>query len=167
MTVRETLNRRPWATGAFFASAVVLLAMIGLHACGGPPKRAAGPGKAFFTVDDGKTWFADDATKLPPFDHEGKTAYRAQVFRCGTGEAFVGFMESYSSENQKQLQAAVDSHSPDLVDLESELHAMVKKPGDARWVTFSPGADAEYRKVLLATCPDGSGNPAERVDPNR
>jgi hypothetical protein len=38
--------------------------------------------RAFYTTDDGKTWFTDDAERLPPFDHGGKQAVRLYLFSC-------------------------------------------------------------------------------------
>ena len=60
--------------------------------------------KAFFSNDDGKTWFTDLATKLPPFDHSGSQAYRVEVFRCGpSGKPFVVCLESYSSDDKARI----------------------------------------------------------------
>src|SRR5688500_13766950 len=53
----------------------------------------------WFTTDDGKTLFTDNARKLPPFDHYGKPAYRAYVYTCDGGKTqFVAFLERYTPD---------------------------------------------------------------------
>lgn len=48
--------------------------------------------KAFFSVDDGTTWFADDASKPSGFIKDGKPAYSVNVYVKGSGKPFVGFL---------------------------------------------------------------------------
>ena len=54
----------------------------------------------YFTTDGGKTWFTDDAAKIPPWTTaDGKTAYRVRVFKCGEdGEPFVNHLARYPDE---------------------------------------------------------------------
>ena len=39
------------------------------------------PTSGYFSDDDGKTYFQDDASKIAPFDHNGKQAVSAYLFR--------------------------------------------------------------------------------------
>src|SRR5438874_1930788 len=82
MSIRETMNRNPKATAviAIAGAALALYLVIWLQNFLGPPSIAVT--KVFYTTDDGKTWFADDADKIYPFDHDGKQAFRAYVFKC-------------------------------------------------------------------------------------
>jgi len=72
-----------------------------------PVLDQSSPDQAFFTTDDGKTWFAAEVTNIPPFDRDGKQACGAIVIRCGSGEPFVHHLESYPPEVRKQLEDAV------------------------------------------------------------
>ena len=78
MGIREKLNENPRITaGATAAIILVALGFIVYQAIGGggPPI----PTKAYYTIDDGETYFEDDIQKLAPFEHEGKQAVRAAV----------------------------------------------------------------------------------------
>ena len=60
-------------------------------------RQAVGEGQrqAFYSDDDGATWFADAADRLPPFDHDGKPAFSAFVYECD-GKPFVNHLERYT-----------------------------------------------------------------------
>src|ERR1700755_1553237 len=49
--------------------------------------------KAFFSVDDGTRWFADDVAKPSGFMKDGKPAYSVNVYARGSGKPFVGFLK--------------------------------------------------------------------------
>ncbi|MGD0461708.1 MAG: hypothetical protein ABSB74_04390 [Tepidisphaeraceae bacterium] len=72
-----------------------------------PQPRARGD-KAFYTVDDGQTWFMDSIYKTPPFDHDGKIAVRAMVYSYDNGrKLFCPFVQRYTSDMKKSLDDAV------------------------------------------------------------
>jgi len=102
-------------------------------------------GKVFYSDDDGKTWFLDDLTKGSPFDHGGKQAYRALVYRCPGGESFVASLAKYSDHQKAQM--GTDGR---LIGMAMED---MKKPGESKWVTNS--TPAERPKVA---CPGGGGD---------
>lgn len=84
MGIRQTLNENPVVTAAA-TGGIILLALIFIlyQAFGGRGGSGYRPGgKSFFSDDDGATWFADESSKIPPFDHDGKTAYRVVVYKC-------------------------------------------------------------------------------------
>lgn len=180
MSLRQMLNRWPTvATGG----AIALLIAAGLFAItrvrqetgGATPLRR----EAFFTSDDGKTWFNDDVTKVPPYQTaEGKTAVKAHVFRCPHEKTFVGYLERYSAQGQK-AQAATPNPTaggrspygsygrggayaggsggpppPDVVE--------VKAPGQGRWVSLRDVQAAA--QIINPTCPDG-GSAVEEIVP--
>ena len=128
---------------------------------------SSGPGKAFFTTDDGKTFFVDSATKLPPFDKGGKPAYRAHVFECG-GKRVVGFLSGYTPDALKlveeaQKYKAAGKRPPNMQQLAAvgTTGLMVKRPGEPMWVSQTDAARATMVRVFR--CPDG-GTP-EEVEP--
>ncbi len=117
-------------------------------------------GKSFFSDDDGKTWFVDDASKIPPFDHEGKVAYRAAVFKCADGTQFVGRLEKFSDEVKAQMEETIrknPSAAPVLQYTASMREIQVKLPGDPNWTKLVGSSPSVLKKMMQPTCKDGSG----------
>jgi hypothetical protein len=101
MGLRETLNERPKLGGALAGAFVVVALLIGMFQVirQRPPTMSDKPDRAFFSVDDGKTWFIDEATRLAPFEHDGKEAVRAYLVECG-GKRAVNHLERYTDEGK-------------------------------------------------------------------
>jgi hypothetical protein len=132
---------------------------------GGAPEI---PTEAYYTVDDGITWFADDINKIPPFDKDGKPAYRVHVFRCADGKEFVSHLERYTPEARKKLEEARaqgDQADPAVYEEVSMTGIEVKKPGtgDSGWVKQSDYERAA--KITMPQCADGTLNGIEPVYP--
>lgn len=54
--------------------------------------------QAFYSTDDGKTWFVDSITREPPFDHEGSPAYRVVMMACncnGKRTVFPAYLQRF------------------------------------------------------------------------
>jgi hypothetical protein len=124
-------------------------------------------GKVYFSNDDGKTFFPEKSTKLPPFDRDGKPAYRAHVFVCG-GKRVTGYLSRFTPEALKALEEAnayrgTGKPPPNVRQLATigTTGTEVKRPGDAKWVSQADAAAAT--RVRAFRCPDGS-SPTE-VDP--
>ena len=173
MGIRESLNQNPAITTGVTAGIIVLaLVFIIWQAFGGRSHlRNMGPGKAFFSDDDGKSWFVDDATKIPPIDHDGKKAYRVQVFKCGdSGSPFVSHLETYSDDIKAKMEAAMkgDPNRPEapMEYMNYENSMKVKRPGDAKWVEMNQKTMNEYSKIMTPVCPDGSSNNLVPLNPN-
>jgi hypothetical protein len=118
---------------------------------------ASGPGQAFFSIDDGKTWFADDVKKLPPFETDGKQTLLAYVYKCADGKSFVACLARYTPQTRAQLAAiyARGGNQPDpliLRQLETE-GLEVKRPGQSTWLKRS---DPRAAELTMPRCPDGS-----------
>ena len=125
------------------------------------PDSASDSERAFFTVDDGKTWFIDAASQLAPFQHDGKEAVRAYVIECN-GKRFVNHLERYTPDGKQAMLRLRDivKHGPppgQLVAAAQQRGREVKRPGDTTWTaTNAPTADA----IVALKCPDGaSGEP--------
>jgi hypothetical protein len=166
--IRETLNKNPAITTGATAG-IILLALgfiIYQLSGGGSPGIAT---EAYFTNDDGKTYFADDISKIAPFDKDGKPAYKAYVYQCPGGDPFVSHLERYTDAGKKAMEAAMknnDPNNPVLME-DVQMNAIeVRKPGQGDpvkgWIRqSSPIA----QKVMELNCPDGTIEGIEPVVP--
>jgi hypothetical protein len=160
VSIRDQLNENPrLSTGLTAGIILVVLAYIIYSSIGGGSGARAGGGVAgaarvYFTDDDGATWFADDATKVPPFDHNGKPAYRAHVYKCG-GKTFVNHMERYTPEGKKEMEAHLakgNLNDPTITAAVQQTGMEVKSPGAKAWIK---SGDPKAPAVLQPKCPDG------------
>ena len=121
---------------------------------------AGGEQQAFYSVDDGANWFVDGTDKLPPFDHDGKSAVRAYVYECD-GKKYVNHLQRYTA--QGRAVAVEASQKPANGRFDGREMAMlkakgleVKRPGDAKWVN---AADPNAGEIFTPRCPGGNGAP--------
>jgi len=147
MTARDTA--RAVAALAVLAASIAFLA------------RSCAPGRpplpqAYFTADDGKTWFAASLAHVPPFEHEGREAVRAFVFACDGGRTrFVAYLQKYTPEARAALERATAS----LADLRlaQDLAGMggeqLKRPGDTEWIA---AGDERADAIRKPRCPHGT-----------
>ncbi len=71
------------------------------------------PTQAYYSVDDGQTFFADDINLVPPFEKDGKMAVRAHVFTCDGGKTpFVAYLERYTPEAKGKIEAMKEGADP-------------------------------------------------------
>ncbi len=152
MGIRETLNQKPGITTG--ATAAIIFVALGIIVwqllAGGSSGSGGGIGsnKYFFSDDDGKTWFADDTTKLPPFDHNGKPAYQAFVWTCDGGKTlFCSHLLRFTEEAKKK-----------------RMEARQKTPAGAGDPTLAM-ADVQGREVKLAGNGDDPKNWVKQTDP--
>jgi hypothetical protein len=121
--------------------------------------------KGWFTVDDGATWFADLATKSPPFQTaDGKTAVKAVVFKCGHGKTFVAYLERLTPAAQLATQPPKDGKANPYAGQMAfyEGGTQVKAPKTGSWVSVN---DPAATKIITPVCPEGSSEGIELVDP--
>ncbi len=132
------------------------------------PRNLVGPGRAFFTTDDGKTWFTGQATDIPPLACGGKTAYWVEVYRCSRRSSFAVNLETFDPADKAKVDQAIASGRDwnDVAHLMSGLHMLVKKPGDENWIAEIPENESRFRQIIRPVCPDGSADGLEKVDPN-
>ena len=157
MGIREKLNENPaYTTGGTIAIIVIALGFIVWQLI---PTRQSVPTKAYFSDDDGATYFADDIKNIAPYDHNGKPAVKAYVFKCSGGSKFVGYLEKYAPAARQRLVSAQDKPA-NMVDPAMQMAAasglLVKKPGAGNWV--SERQMPAYQAVIAVKCPDGSGD---------
>jgi hypothetical protein len=154
MAVRETLRKYPSAVAVVVIALIVACVAV-IHSEVKGPVDLSVAGKTFYSDDDGKTWFLDDPSKGSPFDHNGKQAYRAIVFRCPGGAPFVAFLAKFSDQEIAQDAAAM-AHAPPGTP--SRLSGMaldnIKKPGESKWSLNSTLSMSGFPPV---NCPSGGG----------
>jgi hypothetical protein len=164
MGVRESMSKRPTTAAAIavvLVLAAIAFAFFRIFDVGEAPGGTSDSERAFFTVDDGKTWFIDDASQLAPFQHDGKDAVRAYVVECNS-KRYVNHLERYTPEGKQamlRLREAVKTGPPpgSLVAAAQQRGREVKRPGDATWTIINtPAGDAI---VTLKAPPGASGEP--------
>ena len=164
MGIREALNRSPKLSKGVLAG-IILLALIYLFwsRAGGEGGGGRSGTQAYFSIDDGKSWFVDDAKKIPPFVKSGKDAVRVYVYKCPDGKKFASHLERYTPEAKKALEASYASRSTDLNALQriQTSGVEVKAPGQGDWVKSS---DPKAAAIVKAKCPHGGGEP-EPLEP--
>jgi hypothetical protein len=150
--IREQLNEHPGATTGI--TAAIVIAAIGFIIWQVIP-HAPEAGKAYFSTDDGASYFADDASNLPPYDKAGKQAVRAYVYQCATGKPFVLYLEKYTDDGKKRMEQMANrpANTPPPAAVDPTSISLVKKPGTGTWIGMR---DPNYAKVTEVRCPDGS-----------
>jgi hypothetical protein len=156
--VRQTINENPaLSTGVTIGVIVLALLIILWEAFGSHRHRPLDAGRAFYSDDDGQTWFADVANKRTPFtDANNKPAVQALVFKCG-GQPFVGYLLR-STISDGDPAAAGPPRTRGLAD---PSNTEVKKPRAKTWVRFDPRNSAPYASITqtFPQCPSGRPEP--------
>lgn len=169
MGIRESLNQNPQVvTGVTVGVIVLTLAVIVYQVAFSGPGGEGGPrptNEAFYTSDDGKTWFEDSRDKVLPFQKDGKPAVRARVFSCDGGKTrFVGFLERHTEQTRKNYeQMKNDPSAHHALGPMLSQGIEVKRPGDKEWSGMN--RMDQFIKVQDVKCPDGSTNNLNEVEP--
>ena len=153
------MNENPGVSIGVTAGVILLvIVVIVWELTGGKKAGSAGNfNQAFFSTDDGKTFFPDDVSKLPPFTKDGKPAYKAIVFRCGNGQPFVAYLERFTEEGKKKAEEARQKTGRAYSAMASGI-LEVKKPGQPNWVRVNGENGRQWGEIMKVTCPDG-GSP--------
>jgi hypothetical protein len=171
--IREMMSRHALAT-TVVAAVVVLLAAgwIAFQMPEPPPTRPPNPTQDFYTTDDGKTWFRGPPGQPAPFDHDGKPAVKAYVYRCG-GTEFVVYLEEFTPDAMRVIED-MEQRVADLATRPtapgepgpaaqagmirsrtmyqvSMFGREVKRPGDATWT--SVGDTQAVAAIQQPKCP--------------
>ena len=106
--------------------------------------------RAYFSDDDGQSYFADEVNKGYSFDHGGKEACRVFVYRCGSGKPFVGVLARPAGQAKPapmapNLKYKGQGGPPPALE--------VRKPGQTKWVLTTTN---EGLNLLKSLCPDGN-----------
>jgi hypothetical protein len=174
MNLRAVLAEHPRRIALVAGSLLLISAAVAGLQFNRSGTGGSGRVKAFFSFDDGKSWFADDASKLPPFEKDGKQAVLAHVYRASNGTVFVNHLERFKPDAKRALESArnADSTKADTSqDAGADRSAVqsayiagreVKRPGDAKWVSSANVREAA--QVMAIKAPDGRAD-AVPVEP--
>jgi hypothetical protein len=157
MGVRQWFNDNARLTAV--AVTVVVLAAVGfvvMQVLAARPKIQSGLPDAYFTTDDGKTFFVGNSASVPPFEYKGQQAVRAYVYECG-GERFVGYLERFNPEAHKAMTSGNAGPHHHIYGRE------LKRPGEANWT--KSGEFAAVDKLAEVKCPHGGAHAPEPVEP--
>jgi hypothetical protein len=157
------LNKNPLVAAGFTAVTIVFVILMLFFQLRGDSNAATDRPlpRMFYTVDDGKSYFPETIDKVPPFStSDNKTAYRAWVVKCKSGEPFVAYVEKYSDGEKKRIDGLFGDPKLRTVAIEAVMSpqvptTLIKKPGtgDSGWL--SPRDGAKYEAVSQTTCSDG------------
>jgi hypothetical protein len=159
MGVREKLNSS--RTMGFVVAGVLLAMAAGQIAFFFRPQHHQSATGAFYTDDDGQTYFADNVYKFPPWDHDGKQANMAMVYSSASGN-FVAYQVRYTPAAQKELQdlyAKAQSGERPLADVNRLMTSEqigiagkdVKMRGTDKWLPMT-----RMPRPVPVKAPDGS-----------
>lgn len=167
MGLRETINDNRRMVGILGLALIILVVAFGLLWVyvlkGGAP---AAQQKAFFTTDDGATWFEDDATKIPPFDHDGKSAVLAHVYSCDGGKTrFVGYLERINPAMKQAFEEA--RASGDVNELMAQQMTEVQKPGDGGTAWVQMQREMAHPDITDVKNPAGQGPAPREIIPGK
>jgi len=167
MLVRETMHAKK-SIGLGAGVLMIIVAAVAIVAQTRSERPAGNGSVAFFSDDDGQTWFTESIEKFPPFDHNGKPAFRAAVYHSDGGRPFVAYLQRFRHDALKQLQDAgqrVKAGQSGPETLAALLASQpiqqggseVEVPGSGKWI---PAYQFNFRTIN-----DPNGKPAQPVDP--
>jgi hypothetical protein len=149
MSVREVLQTNK-AVG-FGTAAVLLLVAVAIASYTLWPHNTRGTATgAFYSTDDGKTYFTDTIFHFPPYDQDGKTVYRAIVYTSNSGK-FVGALLRFKPDAKKTLEdsySKTQSGEQPMYVFKQQLNQIMrfgveyKLPGTDRWYSMLPDVKA-------------------------
>jgi hypothetical protein len=136
------------------------------------PNMVPTGGKAWFTTDDGTTFFSDARSQVPPFQRDGKTVYGCEIVSGDGGKTkTVSYLFRYTPEvrdkvrdiivngvgGDPRFQVSTVMGQWEEIDLAGGKEVKLPNSGSAVWVkTSSPqGAeilakDAKNKKLSVA-----------------
>jgi hypothetical protein len=166
MGIRETLNEKKGLATAVAAGVVVVALVVIVYQSMGGGVSSSGPtidpSQSYYSDDDGASFFADDKTKAPPFDHNGKPAVRAHLYSCDGGKTkFVGFLERVNPDVLQRLRQSGTLEAFMNDDVPGKGWERKRPGGKGTWVgRESP----DFREMMKVLCP-GTSTAAEPVVP--
>jgi hypothetical protein len=148
MFVRDAINKNPRTSLVIVLVMVIVFVSFAIQSTASNSADGV-PTKSYYSDDDGASYFTDAVSKVTPFDHNGKHAVKAYVYRFGGHAPFVGYLERITPDGAKKM-AALKAGEPGYADKAAEItgrHCEVKKPGGKDW--FKPMSAAGSKVVAI------------------
>jgi hypothetical protein len=161
VALREKLNQQnPVVIASSVGALIVVIILLIFFTMRGEGGKLNGPryrpDKDFFSDDEGHTFFIDDSNKIPPFQHNGRPAYRAVVFLDSNDKKFVGYLESYDQATKEKMESELKS-GKSLADVKADNPPNIKNVAGGGWVKPKPGSvtpSLEYARAMIPVPPD-------------
>jgi hypothetical protein len=166
MEVRATLKEHPAIAKAAML-AIILTAGVTIYFETRPPGEAMAPPKlAYFTIDDGATYFSDSIRLAPPFTKDGKVVLKAFVFKGSSGKPWVQYLGRYTPSAKTNIEKLAQQKDVDPQQLANALGEglEVKAPltGDKGWVGATSSQGGPICEIHR---PPGVSDPLEPAYP--
>jgi hypothetical protein len=158
MGIREIINRKPALTTGVAVAVVglIVVATMWNQTLGGASDDST---KAAYTVDDGATWFVDQADRITPFRKDGAEAVGAALFTSGEGKSqFIGYLYRHAAATRERLkdpsaQRLEDLQGGEQTEMRNAIEVKATKSPTAKWISAdSPDAAA----ILQVKSSDGA-----------
>jgi hypothetical protein len=162
--IRETINEHQ---GAVIGGTIVVLVLAGVVLLfslrrGESRGLLAGTGKAFFSDDDGASYFVDSRERIPPFEHNGKQAVGARVYTCDGGQTkFVGYLERYTPPGKQKMEQLRTTSGNKLAESAQMMDPTLREVKTPKGGTWTKAIDRAATTIITPKCPGGQG----RLDP--
>lgn len=162
MGIREALNQKPGITAGIAAmiTGAAVLYIIWQSIFG--VNESSMPTSAYFTTDDGKTWFVDDISKAVPFIKDGQVAVRVHLYSTDGGQTKIPLYLEKLTDKGLKIHEAARANEKDISAMISandrlQREWLVKRPGDEKWYPL-PHYDvaAAYAKERFKDDPNAS-----------
>ncbi len=165
MSVRQALQRHQKIV-ATVVCVVIVGAIVAIYAQVRPAPHP-NVNLAYYSDDDGQTWFEDQVFKVTPFDHNGREAVGATLFDVG-GKRYIGYLTRFSKTGVDIYQRLAPKLTGDTsvasvlgpLFADPSLHE-VKLPGAGHpWVNMRDRA-----AMAIVTLPSSPSGDATIVPP--
>jgi hypothetical protein len=151
-TARDILRSKKTAMIVVPLALLCLIITLWRLSAGANPSQAVA--QAYYSDDDGATWFTGPGNRIMPFDHQGKPAVGAAVFVDATGKRVVGYLIRHSAAAREAFKRAkAAGRGIESVSVQPMLEARRPQSPSAAWI---PDNDPEFMVVTHPTNPDGS-----------
>ena len=150
MSLRQVLAHKLTAAILVPLGAAVLL-LVAWQYFGGSRRPAPAP-PAYYSDDDGVTWFTDTPDKTTPFDHNGNPAVYATVGPGPDGNLRVKFLARHTAVARRAFeQARAKGERPEMVTPFLEF----KKPQSPQ-TAWIPDNDPRSSEITSSAAPNES-----------
>jgi hypothetical protein len=151
-TVQKTKKK---SAALFGAIGLIIVAVAILFWNFAPAKKYA-QNSLYFSDDGGKTWYVDANTNIPPYQHNGKEAVGAALYRTeNSSTPFCGYLYRFPAAVKAQLEGmdAAARVSAAYSSATASAMEVCKPDSNGAWARVGTAAG---NKAMTVVSPDGS-----------